>query len=626
MRLGKSNPPNFTHLCGFKIIAPLTLQAIDPNCSLPHKHTCIDSLNVFGRGLTTLDPGLSQLTDPFSIVFVAGKGLLENCVYWGTADYRTVGIPASAPDSPHCECRRLGFVSDSPAGGRERVVSLSDSAPPSYGDSGPSCAPWLPESASLCALGSVWSLSRAYRPSRSPRPRGREVFDVRYPYRRKERESGRRKGAWREGLRLPHKIDPKDANRSEQLVPIRLELERNDKPIRTHRTPAIGFPELDAATLAAASAPMSRCAAVAAASLMTANMVASENGGPTFTPQSLPSAPPPPPVFKEKTINGFLKPLPYDPAVLRPRARVPTRYRQLRRTSQSFPCRASVSTAAAAPAPQDNRASRGDAQSCARVPPHAVSPAVLSARPARSGSHALSISRAQSARTRSRSRVGVVVHSQRETEPVLYAAPYLGADILRLLQLCAALTANPRLAGHATRAPTRPLAHAALACMPGLTQLSLAFVAFTDVWVLDPDPTAPWPFMLRVRAWDAPLAGQRALEMLYYSDMQPTLEVPLALVAALVCPALRTLTAYVSAIDVAPAESPPSLPALLEHLAPARGITALSIQALIAELVTFHPTLCAVMLGVARAERCVRAATPPVSSVGFNGGENKSEG
>jgi hypothetical protein len=32
--------------------------------------------------------------------------------------------------------------------------------------------------------------------------KGREVFDVRYPYRKKEREGGRRKGARREGIRL----------------------------------------------------------------------------------------------------------------------------------------------------------------------------------------------------------------------------------------------------------------------------------------------------------------------------------------------------------------------------------------------------------------------------------------
>ncbi|KAG6862880.1 hypothetical protein C0993_001083, partial [Termitomyces sp. T159_Od127] len=59
------------------------------------------------------------------------------------------------------------------------------------------------------------------------------------------------------------------------------------EPIRTCRTPAIGFPELDPATLAlaaAASAPVSRRAAAAAASLTIANMVASENGT-AFVPQ-----------------------------------------------------------------------------------------------------------------------------------------------------------------------------------------------------------------------------------------------------------------------------------------------------------------------------------------------------
>ncbi|KAJ7481525.1 hypothetical protein FB451DRAFT_1443853 [Mycena latifolia] len=55
--------------------------------------------------------------------------------------------------------------------------------------------------------------------------KGREQFDVRYPYRKKEREGGRRKGTRREGIRLPRKIDAEDANRPEQLVPIRLEFD-----------------------------------------------------------------------------------------------------------------------------------------------------------------------------------------------------------------------------------------------------------------------------------------------------------------------------------------------------------------------------------------------------------------
>ena len=87
-------------------------------------------------------------------------------------------------------------------------------------------------------------------------------------------------------------------------------------PIRTYRTPAIGFPELDPAALAAAaaaSAPTSRRAAAAAASLTIANMVANENGSPPFTPAQLPgtsggqqqqaaSAP-----IKEKKVNAFLE-------------------------------------------------------------------------------------------------------------------------------------------------------------------------------------------------------------------------------------------------------------------------------------------------------------------------------
>ncbi|KAJ7164897.1 hypothetical protein C8R46DRAFT_900772 [Mycena filopes] len=98
------------------------------------------------------------------------------------------------------------------------------------------------------------------------------------------------------------------------------------EPIRTCRTPSIGFPELDAATLAAAAAataPMSRRAAAAAASVTIANMVASENGERAFTPSSLPIVPMPPPlVIKEKTVKGFFKPPPYDTSILRPRAKI----------------------------------------------------------------------------------------------------------------------------------------------------------------------------------------------------------------------------------------------------------------------------------------------------------------
>ncbi|KAJ6463898.1 hypothetical protein C8R45DRAFT_1024536 [Mycena sanguinolenta] len=97
------------------------------------------------------------------------------------------------------------------------------------------------------------------------------------------------------------------------------------EPIRTYRTPSIGFPEPDAATLAAAAAataPMSRRAAAAAASVTIANMVASENGE-RIPASSLPPVPMPPPlVIKEKTVKGFFKPPPYDTAVLRPRAKI----------------------------------------------------------------------------------------------------------------------------------------------------------------------------------------------------------------------------------------------------------------------------------------------------------------
>ncbi|KAG6879582.1 hypothetical protein C0992_001027 [Termitomyces sp. T32_za158] len=104
-------------------------------------------------------------------------------------------------------------------------------------------------------------------------------------------------------------------------------------PIRTCRTPAIGFPELDPATLAlaaAASAPVSRRAAAAAASLTIANMVASENGT-TFMPQmsTMPALaatalPMQMQMHKEKKPagKGHFKPPPLPAGVLRPRARV----------------------------------------------------------------------------------------------------------------------------------------------------------------------------------------------------------------------------------------------------------------------------------------------------------------
>lgn len=70
------------------------------------------------------------------------------------------------------------------------------------------------------------------------------------------------------------------------------------EPVRTYRTPSIGFPELDAATLAlqaAANAPVSKRAAAAAASLTIANMVASENRD-----ENAPFVPQPITVFGQK--------------------------------------------------------------------------------------------------------------------------------------------------------------------------------------------------------------------------------------------------------------------------------------------------------------------------------------
>lgn len=98
------------------------------------------------------------------------------------------------------------------------------------------------------------------------------------------------------------------------------------EPPKTFRTPAIGFPEIDPATLAlvqAAAAPTSRRAAAAAASLTIANMVASENGT-TIIAQATPTpATPAAPVQpKEKRPKGLMKAPSLPPTVLRPRANV----------------------------------------------------------------------------------------------------------------------------------------------------------------------------------------------------------------------------------------------------------------------------------------------------------------
>lgn len=98
------------------------------------------------------------------------------------------------------------------------------------------------------------------------------------------------------------------------------------EPPKTFRTPAIGFPEVDAATLAlvtAAAAPTSRRAAAAAASLTIANMVASENGT-VILPSSQPTplTPITPATPKEKKPKGLFKAPSYPSSVLRPRAQL----------------------------------------------------------------------------------------------------------------------------------------------------------------------------------------------------------------------------------------------------------------------------------------------------------------
>lgn len=102
------------------------------------------------------------------------------------------------------------------------------------------------------------------------------------------------------------------------------------EPIRTYRTPAIGFPELSAAALAlavASNAPTSRRAAAAAASLTIASMVATENGDSHYTSSKPMSVSQPAPAAaaaaKEKKVKGFFKPPEFSRSgVIRPRAEV----------------------------------------------------------------------------------------------------------------------------------------------------------------------------------------------------------------------------------------------------------------------------------------------------------------
>lgn len=97
------------------------------------------------------------------------------------------------------------------------------------------------------------------------------------------------------------------------------------EPLKTYRTPGIGFPEVDASTLAlaaAAAAPTSRRAAAAAASLTIANMVASENGTAIITASAPVIQAPSLPLSKLPKPKGSFKTPAYPPAILKPRANV----------------------------------------------------------------------------------------------------------------------------------------------------------------------------------------------------------------------------------------------------------------------------------------------------------------
>lgn len=97
-------------------------------------------------------------------------------------------------------------------------------------------------------------------------------------------------------------------------------------PLKTCRTPAIGFPEADSSALinAAIAPPTTKRAAAAAASLTIANMVASENGTALMqpsTPMNIPTATPAQQQKeKEKKSRGLFKAPSYPSSVLRPRA------------------------------------------------------------------------------------------------------------------------------------------------------------------------------------------------------------------------------------------------------------------------------------------------------------------
>ena len=95
-------------------------------------------------------------------------------------------------------------------------------------------------------------------------------------------------------------------------------------PLKIHRTPANGIPEVDPTTLAlaaAAAAPTAKRAAAAAASLTITNMIASENGTAVMTPSApIIAQTPLVPTSKIPKAKGLSKALSFPPTILRPRA------------------------------------------------------------------------------------------------------------------------------------------------------------------------------------------------------------------------------------------------------------------------------------------------------------------
>ena len=99
------------------------------------------------------------------------------------------------------------------------------------------------------------------------------------------------------------------------------------EPVKTHRTPAIGFPEVDPATISLANPtipPTARRAAAAAASVNIANMVASENGTTVIPPSTsvLPLVPPPV-ISKIPKARGSFKAPQLPQSIFTDRAKVP---------------------------------------------------------------------------------------------------------------------------------------------------------------------------------------------------------------------------------------------------------------------------------------------------------------